>query len=48
METATDPITEALARLKKLDSQLSRGLISQQDLETQRLMVLVDLLVAKS
>lgn len=47
METATDPIDKALAQLKKLDDQLAKGRITQNELETQRLLVLVDLLIAK-
>ena len=41
METKT-PITDALARLRKLDAQFERGQISRKDLELQRTIVLVD------
>lgn len=41
METKT-PITDALARLRKLDDQLARGQITREDLEVQRMIVLVD------
>jgi hypothetical protein len=48
METATDPISQALAQLKKLDEQLAKGRITQTEFEQQRVLVLVDLVIAKS
>lgn len=48
METATHPIDQALLQLKKLDDQLAKGRITQSELEAQRLVVLVDLIIAKS
>ena len=45
--TATSPIEQALLRLEKLDDQLKRGLITKQEMDTERLTVLIDLLIAK-
>jgi hypothetical protein len=48
METAKDPITEALDQLTKLDEQLAKGRITKTEFEQQRVLVLVDLVIAKS
>ena len=42
------PIESALERLRKLDTQLAKGQITQQDMEDQRLTVLIDLIIAKT
>ena len=47
MKTTT-PIQDTLDRLAKLDTQLARGLVTRQDIEAQRLIALVDLLIATS
>lgn len=44
METAIDPLIQAFSRLEKLDDQLDKGVITQNELNVQRLHVLVDLL----
>ena len=41
------PIDTALAHLKKLDTQFVRGLLSEEDLDLQRLVVLSELIIAK-
>lgn len=43
----TDPITNALAQLTKLDEQLAKGRITHIEFEQQRVLVLVDLVIAK-
>ena len=47
MKTTT-PIQDTLDRLAKLDDQMARGLIRKYDMDTQRLIALVDLLIATS
>lgn len=43
----TDPFAQALAQLDKLDSQLEQGRITKHERDTQRLVVLFDLVIAK-
>lgn len=38
-------IEQALSRLKKLDAQLKRGSITESESDTERLVVLLDLLI---
>jgi ribosomal protein S6 len=39
-------VQNTLDRLTKLDDQLSRGLVTRQDIEAQRLVALFDLIAA--
>lgn len=39
-------VQDTLDRLAKLDTQLARGLVTRQDVETQRLIALFDLVAA--
>jgi hypothetical protein len=41
------PIEEALSQLNRVDIQLASGLISKRDFDAQRLLILVDLLIAE-
>lgn len=43
----TDSFAQALAQLDKLDSQLEQGRITKHERDTQRLVVLFDLVIAK-
>jgi hypothetical protein len=42
------PIEFTLERLRKLDTQLAKGQITQQEMEDERLVVLIDLIIAKT
>ena len=44
-DSTMNRIEQALSRLKKLDAQLKRGSITESESDTERLVVLLDLLI---
>jgi hypothetical protein len=42
-----DPIQKALDQLTNVDTQLASGLITKRDFDAMRLLILVDLLIAR-
>ena len=48
METKTSKYDIAIEQLDKIANQLQRGLISQKDHDSQRLIILIDLSIAST